>query len=225
MSVANKMRVALVGSHQLQLSALAMLLTQADDAFQIVAIRKFEDSIFDELQEIFLGVDILILQGLDRQVSFFEELQTMDHMKVMIVSDTEDPSLMDQWVLCGIHGILGPDVSVEQFYKAIIKVFEGELWLDRFTTSRIVSEISGKKRYQDSSNYQLTQTLTDREKGVLRAILDGEGQALRDIAEVLFISEYTLRNHLTAMYSKLGVKNRLDLYVFARDHLGESSPK
>jgi DNA-binding NarL/FixJ family response regulator len=129
-------------------------------------------------------------------------------------------------VLLGVRGILGSDTSAEQFIKAILKVSAGELWLDRFTTSRIVSEISNKKRNGAiNDDAQLMASLTEREIGILRAILAGEGQALRDIAQTLFISEYTLRNHLTSIYSKLGVRNRLDLYVFARAHFGSGQQK
>jgi DNA-binding CsgD family transcriptional regulator len=40
----------------------------------------------------------------------------------------------------------------------------------------------------------------------------------RDLAKILFISESTLRNHLSSIYQKLGVSNRLDLYVYAQSH-------
>ena len=223
MSDHNKILVALIGSHQLRLLGLKALLQNADDELSVIRTLRYDLDLMTEALELSLGANILIMDGLDNAIDLLRSLQELDGNKVIMISDTEDRNLMDQWVLLGVRGILGSDTSAEQFSKAIFKVSAGELWLDRFTTSRIVSEISNKKRNSATNeDEQLLDRLTDREIAILRAILAGEGRALRDIAETLFISEFTLRNHLTSIYSKLGVRNRLDLYVFARARLGSS---
>lgn len=223
MSNHKKIPVALICSHQLRLLGLESLLQNSEDEITVMRTLRYDVDSVAEAIELSPGADILILDGLDHATDLLVSLQELDANKVIMISDTEERSLMDQWVLLGVRGILGSDTSAEQFTKAIIKVSEGELWLDRFTTSRIVSEISNKKRNSAVNEVdQLMDRLTDREISILRAILAGEGQALRDIAETLFISEFTLRNHLTSIYSKLGVRNRLDLYVFARARLGNN---
>ena len=58
--------------------------------------------------------------------------------------------------------------------------------------------------------------LTAKEKLVIKALIEGQGQTLRATAQGLNISENTVRNHLTSIYAKLGVANRLELFVFAQ---------
>ncbi len=69
-------------------------------------------------------------------------------------------------------------------------------------------------------NRQKIETLTNREREVTRLI--GEGLNSRQIAERLSISDATVHCHLTSIYSKLKVKNRIELIVYAyRNHLAD----
>jgi DNA-binding CsgD family transcriptional regulator len=61
--------------------------------------------------------------------------------------------------------------------------------------------------------------LTPRERRVLQVVIGNKVRTNKDLAKRLFISESTLRNHLSSIYQKLGVSNRLDLYVYAQSHL------
>ena len=61
-------------------------------------------------------------------------------------------------------------------------------------------------------------SLTARERDVVKLIVQGNGALNKDLAERAFISERTLRNHLTTIYQKLDVANRLELYVYATKH-------
>ena len=59
---------------------------------------------------------------------------------------------------------------------------------------------------------------------VLRAFSDGiGGEQNKQIAAKLCISEHTLRNHLTSIFSKLGIKNRFSLFTYAKQHFQQSS--
>jgi DNA-binding CsgD family transcriptional regulator len=61
-------------------------------------------------------------------------------------------------------------------------------------------------------------SLTGRERKIIQMIVEGQGAANKVLAARLFISEHTLRNHLTSIYNKLDVANRLELYVYAVKH-------
>ena len=65
---------------------------------------------------------------------------------------------------------------------------------------------------------QKLDSLTAKERKVVDAIVGGHGLTNKALAESLFISEHTLRNYLVTIYKKLGVANRLELYVFAAKH-------
>jgi DNA-binding CsgD family transcriptional regulator len=61
-------------------------------------------------------------------------------------------------------------------------------------------------------------SLTGRERKIIEMIVEGQGASNKVLAGKLFISEHTLRNHLTSIYNKLDVGNRLELYVYAVKH-------
>ena len=61
-------------------------------------------------------------------------------------------------------------------------------------------------------------SLTEREADVIRTLVTKPGADNRKLADTLNIGEHTLRNHLSRIYDKLGVPNRLELYVFAQRH-------
>ena len=223
MSESSKINILLISQHRLIQDALQSLLAADSKCNLIRSVYSVETAI-EAIRQLDTKIDLILLQTDVKVSDSLRELGEYCDSPVIIISTLANRELMDDWVLAGIRGILGPDTDSAQFSKALQKVHEGELWLDRFTTSRIVGELSKKRNESFSPESNPIAKLTEREKGILRAILDGEGLPLRDIAATLFISEFTLRNHLTAIYSKLGVANRLDLYVFTRLHLA-SLPK
>ena len=95
----------------------------------------------------------------------------------------------------------------------------GQLWLDRATTSKLLVEVSRKSAAKaPSPEQQKISTLTVREREIIALTASNAGATAKAIAEKLHISEHTLRNHLTSIYEKLGVANRLELFAFAHQH-------
>jgi DNA-binding NarL/FixJ family response regulator len=112
------------------------------------------------------------------------------------------------------------DDTPEQLIKAIRKVHEGQLWLDRSTTGRLFVELSRQKSQaaNDPAKRKLA-SLTEREHDVVRSLVRQPGADNKTLANTLHIGEHTLRNHLSRIYDKLGVPNRLELYVFIQRHV------
>jgi two-component system nitrate/nitrite response regulator NarL len=104
-------------------------------------------------------------------------------------------------------------------------VHEGQLWLDRSTTGRLFVELARQKSQAaaDPAKHKLA-SLTDREHDVVRSLVKSPGADNKTLANTLHIGEHTLRNHLSRIYDKLGVPNRLELYVFAQRHVAQQPP-
>ena len=102
---------------------------------------------------------------------------------------------------------------------AIEKVYEGQLWLDRIATGRIFFEFSRENAAQaaDPERAKIA-SLTEREREIVAVAATHAGANARSIADLLSISEHTLRNHLTSIYDKLDVANRLELFAYAHKH-------
>ena len=161
----------------------------------------------------------IILIDLDlakRSFACFAELMSVSPESRIIV--LADPSRIDDCptaIESGAVGLLLKHEPADMLTKAIRKVHEGELWLDRITTADVVRRVTRRRRLEDAEGTKIA-TLTKRELEVISLI--AEGLKNRVIAERLFISEATVRNHLTSILSKLGVSNRSELVVYSFKH-------
>jgi two-component system nitrate/nitrite response regulator NarL len=112
----------------------------------------------------------------------------------------------------GAAGVVLKNQSLSVLLKAITKVHAGEAWLDRANTARLLTRITRRRREEQSEDEKIAK-LTAREREIIALV--GEGLKNAAIAERLFISEATVRNHLTSILDKLGVSDRFELAVYA----------
>lgn len=162
--------------------------------------------------------DIVLLSTEDENPSLMLRIAAMSDAKVLLLALEREPSNVEDWLKEGARGLINPQADSAQLLKAITKVYAGEFWFNRQITSRILSGIGQAKELSDEQ--KRIAGLTAKEKLVVKAVVDGGGKTLRETAKDLEISENTVRNHLRSIYSKLGLANRLELFVFAQQHLG-----
>ena len=98
----------------------------------------------------------------------------------------------------------------------------GELWLARFDMAAIVSGLV-RLRSEDAQEASKVATLTRREHEIISCI--AEGQRNRQVGERLFISEATVRNHVSSILDKLDLSDRLELVLYAFSHGLAKSPQ
>jgi two-component system, NarL family, nitrate/nitrite response regulator NarL len=170
------------------------------------------------LQRYPADVVVIDLDGEDVCESLVE-LHAQTHARVLVVTGSADMAVLDRVVLAGVRGIVKKRESPSTLLKAIEKVHDGELWIDRGATSRIFMEMARQKASEknDPEKSKIA-TLTMRERQTIIALASDASAPGKVIAQRLCISEHTLRNHLTSIYSKLGLSNRLDLYAYASKH-------
>ncbi|MEJ6022090.1 response regulator transcription factor [Ramlibacter sp. PS4R-6] len=139
--------------------------------------------------------------------------------RCLMITGSRDTTLADRAVLAGARGVVKNWEAPEILLKAVEKVNEGELWIDRGATSRLFMEMARQKAAEgrDPEKSKIA-TLTMRERQAIAAMTRDCAAPAKVIAGRLCISEHTLRNHLTSIYSKLEVCNRLDLYAYAMRH-------
>lgn len=114
----------------------------------------------------------------------------------------------------GVLGIVLKTQAPEILIKAIQKVYIGEVWIERSMVANLLSGLTNTQKLikPDPQTERITQ-LTMRERQVIQQI--GQGLKNYQIAKKLCLSETTVRHHLTSIYGKLGVSDRLELLVFA----------
>ncbi len=148
-----------------------------------------------------------------------ERLAQQAPLRVVLLTTCRDDATLDKAILHGVRGVLRPQDAPQVLLKAIEKVHEGELWIDRGATARIFMELARRKADEvDDPEMARIRTLTAREREMIQAVAREASAPGKVIARHLCISEHTLRNHLSSIYGKLGLSNRLDLYAFATRH-------
>lgn len=144
-------------------------------------------------------------------------LQSAPAASVLVLTGTSDPSVHEQALKVGAMGLVLKEKAAEVLLKAIGKVNQGEVWFDRTVMGSVLAEMSrGGKRVSVTPDEARIRSLTDREREVVTLI--GEGLKNRQISERMFISETTVRHHLTSIFSKLDVSDRLELVIYAYRH-------
>jgi NarL family two-component system response regulator LiaR len=134
-------------------------------------------------------------------------------VKVLVLTTYAD----DEWVFdaiqAGASGYLLKDTPREELMKAIRGTVAGKTYLDPSVAGKVLEQVSSRQTQPATS---ITTKLTQREAEVLRLIARGLSNA--DIADQLFLSDGTVRNHVSAILAKLGVSDRTQAAVIAIQH-------
>jgi two-component system, NarL family, nitrate/nitrite response regulator NarL len=161
----------------------------------------------------------IILVDLDSRAETFECVEdlvsTAETARVMALSERDRAADHGRLIEFGAMGLVFKSDSPDVLVKAIAKVHAGEAWVDRKNTATVFSRFA-KSRRNKNVEAQKIGALTKREREIIALVGDGLKNAT--IGERLFISESTVRNHLTSIFAKLEVDDRLALVVYAFKH-------
>ena len=149
-------------------------------------------------------------------------LSSKSNTKILVLTGWLQADLLDRAILAGARGVVSKREQPATLLKAIQCLHRGEIWMDRDATGRIFMQLVKRQGQPDEKEDEAVQikiaSLTRRERQTVAALASNANAPGKVIANQLHISEHTLRNHLTAIYDKLQVSNRLALYAFAHRH-------
>jgi DNA-binding NarL/FixJ family response regulator len=153
-------------------------------------------------------------------VDAIADIQRLSKARVLILTGDKDPDIHHAAFMNGAHGVIGKEAEADVLLHAIERVHSGEVWINRTMMGRVLGAMSTGTNGDGKRNPDATRiaSLTPRERDIVRAIVRHRGAKSNVIAETVCISEHTLRNHLTVIYDKLDVRNRIDLYAYATEH-------
>jgi DNA-binding NarL/FixJ family response regulator len=214
-------RVFLIDDHRSILWGLEKLIETANPAIRVVGSTTSYTQALKLLEETSPDVILLDLDlGEENGLHAIPQLIAASDAKILVLTGLRDEAVHHSAVLAGARGVIEKEARAESILAAIAKVNQGEIWLDRATTGRLLVEISRKMEGGNpvDSTQKKIAALTIREREVITFTAANAGATAKAIAEKLHISEHTLRNHLTSIYEKLDVANRLELFAFAHEH-------
>jgi DNA-binding NarL/FixJ family response regulator len=217
-----KIRIVVADDHPIFRDGLCRLLALEED-FVIVAQAHDGKEVLQVLQE--YEPDILLL---DLKMPNLDGLGTLQRLqaarnrtKVIVLTASEDKNEFVQAVKFGTSGIVLKQTATELLIKSIRKVHAGEIWLDSNTTAAVMRQFASveepppppapapweRERDRDRS------PLSQREREIVSLV--AQGFKNKEMAEKMFISEQTVKNHLHNIFDKLGVSDRLELALYA----------
>jgi DNA-binding NarL/FixJ family response regulator len=139
--------------------------------------------------------------------------------RVIMLASEEGKEDFFEAVRQGCCGIVPRQTSTELLLKSLRKVHAGELWLDRKTTADMIRRLVKKPLAAVPGNSaraamrEQGAALSTREREIV--VLVAQGFKNKEMAERMFISEQTVKNHLHNIFDKLGVSDRLELALYA----------
>ncbi len=171
-----------------------------------------------------LAPDVLVL---DMSMPDFSGLEVLNELsradvKTLLLAAALDKSQRIKVLQLGARGIVLKDTPTHLLLKSIRTVMAGGYWVGRETVSDLVQALA-QSQNSDRDLAPTNWRLTPRELEVLALVVSG--YANRDIAQKLSVSEDTVKHHITSIFDKTGVSNRLELALFAIHHrlVGTSS--
>ncbi|MFE3521043.1 response regulator [Streptomyces sp. NPDC059161] len=130
---------------------------------------------------------------------------------LMLTSFDDDDALLDA-IMAGAAGYVLKLIKGSDLIEAVRTVASGQSMLDPATTARLMSTLRGPDKDSTHEDPRLA-GLSERERRILDLI--GEGMTNRQIGHRLYLSEKTVKNHVSRLLAKLGVERRIQAAVLA----------
>jgi DNA-binding NarL/FixJ family response regulator len=172
---------------------IVALAADGEEAFKLITDLKPDVALVDIRMPKMSGLDLL---------SKLSEIPNPP--SVLLLTTFTDDQAMIEGLCLGAKGYLLKDISTDRLFEAIRRIAKGETYLLPSITERISTGLTDIEH--DFDTLDLVERLTKRETEILRLV--GSGLPNRDIAHALGCGEGTVRNHMSTILSKLGVKDR-----------------
>jgi DNA-binding NarL/FixJ family response regulator len=216
-SPARRIRVVIADDHPIVRDGLRRLLTLEED-IEVVGEAGDGRQTLDLVDE--LDPDVVLLDIRMPNMDGLAALQTLQsshrRTKVVVLTASEDKNEFVQAMKLGCSGIVLKQTAPELIVKSIRKVFAGEIWLDSHTTAAVMRQFAtatGEPAMGGSTKPRERSPLSTREREIVAFV--AQGYKNKEMAEKMFISEQTVKNHLHNIFDKLGVSDRLELALYA----------
>ena len=205
-------RVLICDDHALFRRGLIMVL-ESEEGIDVVAEAEDGEEAIEKAEEaapdvVLMDVRMPRMSGIEATRAIADAVPTAKILMLTVSDEEED---LYEAVKAGATGYLLKEISIEEVANAIRAVVTGQSLISPSMASKLLSEFNNLAK--QAQQKVLVPRLTDRELQVLKLV--AQGMSNREVAEELFISENTVKNHVRNILEKLHLHSRMEAVVYA----------
>lgn len=213
MTDTNKITLIIADDHMLIREGLKQLLELEGDISVVAQAGNGQEAIEKTLE---YKPDILLLDINMPEINGIDVLRRLKDVgantKVIILTIHDDKEYLFATMKIGADGYILKDSDANSLIRAIRDVNSGRTYIQPNLAKMMVDELNYKDE-ESNGMLKMIRSLTKREYEVLTLIAEGLNN--KDIADKLFISEKTVKNHVSSIFKKIGVNDRIQAAIFA----------
>lgn len=210
-----RIRVLIADDHPIVRTGLREICENEPD-MEVVAEACDGREVIEKVRELSPDVVVLDLRmpDMDGLAAMRALREAGNRTKMLVLTGSEDKDKYVQAMRLGCSGIVLKKTAPDLIIKSIRKVHQGEIWLDSHTTAAVMRHFASpaEPAVPDGRGRERA-PLSNREREIVGLV--AQGHKNKEMAEKLFISEQTVKNHLHNIFDKLGVSDRLELALYA----------
>ncbi|MCC9075975.1 response regulator transcription factor [Litorilinea aerophila] len=209
-----RIRLLLVDDHQVVRLGLRALLDGEPD-LEVVAEASSAAEAIQRCQQFQPDVVLMDIRLPDRTgIEACREIRRhCPGVQVLMLTSYGDDELVREAIAAGAAGYVLKQVSTDELLRAVRAVAQGDAVLDPKVTRQVLARVQQAEADAHSAAFR---DLSERELQVLARV--AEGKSNTEIAEELFLSPITVRNHVSTILQKLGLSNRIEAATYAVRH-------
>ncbi|MGO1538819.1 MAG: response regulator [Leucobacter sp.] len=211
---ASPIRVVIVDDQAMVRQGFGALLDAQDDISVVGSVADGADVV--ELVRrarpdvVLMDIRMPKMNGLDATRAI-HGMPGLDHPKVLMLTTFDADEYVFSALRAGASGFMLKDATAEDLVSAVRVVAAGEALLAPSITSKLIADYANRPAPRETST--VLSELTEREVGVMSLVATGQSNA--EIADGLFLSEQTVKTHVSRILSKLGLRDRTQIVVAA----------
>lgn len=218
-----KIRVLIVDDHEVVRQGLKTFLELHDDPQSptIVVVGEAANGVeavelSSRIQPDIVLLD-LVMPEMDGITATAKIIENAPQTRVVILTSFGEEDKVIPAIKAGAQGYLLKDISPDELAQAVFEAYRGEVKLHPKAVQTLMSAISNQEATSSSGTEQpAVDELTNREQEVMSLIADGKNN--HEIAGLLVISESTVKTHVSNILSKLQLKDRTQIAIYALRH-------
>jgi len=211
----NKIKVMIADDHAMVRQGLKTILELEEDINVVAQAANGEEAVLiarvQKPDVILMDINMPVLNGLQAIKILKEEDK---QYKIIVLTLHQDREYLFKTLQLGCEGYVLKDAESSVLIEAIRSVYQEQTYIQPNMTCELVKEFNRVTLIEKDNS--ITNNLTNREIEVLKQI--AEGMINKEIAKNLFISEKTVKNHISNIFKKLDVNDRTQAAIYAFKH-------